>query len=53
LRRVCAELQSRLAGVDEIVELYNDAMQTETDVFLYDRNEKVDKKLKYRRCFGG
>jgi hypothetical protein len=53
LRRVCGELQSRLASVDETVDLYHDAMQTETDFFLYDRNEKFDRKQKYRRCFGG
>ena len=49
MRRICAELASRLADADEVCRMYGEAVQHWPNFFMVDRNEKVDKRLKYRK----
>ena len=51
-RRICTELASRLADTDKVVEIYNHAVRSSIDWFLFDRMEKQRVGIKYRKNFG-
>ena len=51
-RRICTELASRLADTDKVVEIYNNAVRSSNDWFLFDRMEKQCVGMKYRKNFG-